>query len=598
VPHSVETVDSPQGITRSGEPIGAANLAVLTAAVALIAALVYVLTAAGKIWVMGSIANVSRDLVWMTPLSNLFWYFIGWVGLVLIGRVLGRQRGFHFGVWCLSATFVFSLFLRFTAIHRLAALIFAAGLATVMLGIYRRNPWRWLQRARLARNTLAVMFIVAGVAIPLRDTLARRRAVASLPEPAAGSPNVILIVLDAMRGDILQTAGYGRRVTPFLDSLAATGAIFTHAYSTAPWTLPSHGTLFTGQYPNLLNATFTEPLDGTFPTIAEQLAANGYYTFGLTANLHYTSWESGIDRGFVEWRDFKRSIRQLLRSSEIGQIQMILEIIDATSWRDVVAAIRRHMIYVHPKPESHVPVAGEITDQLLSWHDRRPRRPFLAFVNYYDAHWTYNPPAAYRQRFSDEPGLRDLYDGEVNYIDDELRRLFRELERRGALDSTFVIITSDHGELFGERGRTEHGNSLYAPVLRVPLILVGPGIGPRRVERAVSLRDLPATILQLTGAAGTFPGVSLTGHLADTSFQSSPVLSWYDADRGQWQAYLDDEFHLIRRPGAVELYRYRSDSVEAIDLAGVDSLRPQLLRLGEAMDRAIAEHASPPKPTP
>ena len=574
------------------ETAGPRDLAVITSSVALIASLLYVATAGVKIYYMGVFANVSRDLLWMSPLSNLIWYFAGWTVIAGIGRLVGGQKGFLLGVWCLCAVFVFSIFLRFTAIHRISAVIFAAGLATVTLGVFRRSPEAWLHRARVARNTLAVAFLVAILTVALRSAVAGRRALAALPDPPPGAPNLLLLVLDAARGDVLQSAGYARSVMPFLDSLSESGAHFTNAFATAPWTLPSHGTMFTGEYPGRLNTTLIEPLGRTFPTITERLQASGYYTYGVTANLHYTNWESGVDRGFLEWRDYKRSLRQLLRSSEIGQVQMILEIIDATSWRDVVGAIRRHPIYVHPKPQPHIPVATEVTDQILAWYDRRPRRPFLVYANYFDAHWTYDPPAPYRRRFTDQPGLRDLYDGELAYIDDELRRLFRELRRRGALENTVVIVTADHGEHFDEHGLTQHGNSLYSPVLHVPLIIVGPGVAPRRVESAVSLRDLPATILDLVGLEGPLPGATLTGHIGDSAYQSSPVLSCFGSGASGWKSYIDGEFHFVRRPGGEELYRYRTDTEEAHNLADADSLRPQLIRLREGMDRAIASHVA------
>ena len=573
--------------------MGARELALLATTTAMLAALVYVLTAAGKMYWMKTFANVSRDLIWMSPLANLVWYVvIGWSMLALIALVIGERRGFNFGVWSLGLVFIFSLFLRFTAIHRLSALIFSAGLAMVLLRIFQRAPDAWLRRARYARNGLALAFLAATAWVLIGSRLEHRRTVRALPEPAAGKPNVILVIVDAMRGDVLQTAGYGRRAAPFLDSLAGTGAQFTYAFATAPWTLPSHGTMFTGRYPSRLNATFTEPLDESFPTVAEAFGANGYYNVGFTANLHYTSWESGLDRGFAEWHDFRRSFSQLLRSSELGQLQMILEMLDTPTLPGILRAIGRRQIYVHPKPESHIANAEKSTDRFLSWFDRKPARPFFAFINYYDAHWSYTPPAEYQKRFSESPSLRDLYDGEIAFVDDELRRLFTELRNRGGLENTYVIITSDHGELFGEHNLTTHGNSLYAPAVRVPLIIVGPGIPPARIERAVTLRDLPSTMTQLVGIESTFPGVSLTGHLADSSFQSSPVLAWHGGDPDSWKMVLDDEFHLVRKGELDRLYRYRSDVVEANDLAGIPEFEPHLLRLRSALEQAQA----PPRP--
>lgn len=571
----------------AAETSGARALAVLTATIALLAAVIYVLMAGAKMYVQGQFANVSRDLVWMSPLSNLFWYFAGWVALVAIARIIGAQRGFAFGVWALLAMFSFSLFLRFTAIHRVAAIIFAAGVATVAVRVYRQAPDVWLRRARVTRNALGAAFLVATVVVLGRRALSQRE----LPPAVAGAPNVLLLVLDCVRGDLMQATGYARGITPFLDSLALRSAHFANAFSTAPWTLPSHGSMFTGEYPGRLNATLRIPLDDTHPTIGEHFSGRGYYTYGLTGNLHYTSWESGLARGFAEWHDYERSMRQVLRSSEIGQIQMILEIIDASSWRDVVAAIRRHAIYVHPKPEAPVPVAGEMTDTFLAWHAQRPDRPFLAFINYYDAHFPYAPPAPYRRRFGDTTA-RDLYDGEVAYIDDELRRLFGELRQRGALENTYVVITSDHGELFGEQGRTTHGNSLFTPVLHVPLIVAGPGIEPHRVSHPVTIRDIPATIAELTGIGVQFPGASLTGYFRDSTFRSSPALAWLGQGEERMVSYLDEEFQLIQQQNREFLFRYRADPLNEQDLIAVDSLRHQLERMRADLARLVGEQTA------
>lgn len=585
---------TPAAATGSGDPAsgrhavtGARALGVYASAIALLAALLFVTRAAIRIFGTGIFADVSRDVLWMSPVSNLVWYGVAWAVFAVAARLVGGERGFEVGVWGLIATFTFSLLLPVTAIHRVAALIFAAGLATALVQVQQRSPQSWFRLARATRNVLAVGFLGANIVMFAGESLATRRAARNLPDARPGSPSVIFLVIDTMRGDVLQSAGYHRRVMPFLDSLAAEGAYFPYAFATTSWTLPSHGSMFTGEYAGRLTTTTTVPLDGSYHTLGEAFAASGFYTVGFTANLHYTSWESGINRGFHEWHDYQRSFRQVLRSSVIGQLQMFIEISDATSWQDVVAALRRHQIMVYPKPEQHAPTATEMTDRFLSWYDRRPTRPFFSFVNYFDAHLPYRPPRDYRTRFTAHPERRDLYDGELAYVDDELRRLFSELRQRGALENTYVVITADHGEHFGGHGELGHGASLYSAVLRVPLVLLGPRISPRRVEHAVSLRDLPGTFVHLAGVSFPFPGVSLTGHLADSSYRSSPVLAQLGTGAEAWQSYTDDEFHLVRRPGGEELYRYRSAPAEANDLARVDSLKPQLLRLRQEMAAAI-----------
>jgi arylsulfatase A-like enzyme len=569
----------------------ARTLGAWAAALALAAALLYGGAAAWKLYVIGDFANVSRDLLWMTPLSNLFWFGVGWVMVLAIGAPLRPARRMQFGLWALTAAFVFSLFLPFTAVHRVAALIFAFGAGSVAVSLYRKHPARFLRTARLTRNGIGILFVVLTAGVAGWSALDTRASASRAAR--TGAPNVVLLIIDTMRGDVLGASGYGRPTTPFIDSLAAGGAHFRYAFSSSSWTLPSHATMFTGMYPADLSTTMRKPLDGTFRTLGEAFRDNGYYTYGLTANLHYTSWESGIGRGFHEWHDYRRSVRQLLRSSLLGQIQMVLRIIDATRMEDVIAAVRAHEIYVHPKPEPHIPRADRITDDFLGWVDGRPDRPFFAFLNYFDPHWTYDPPAEYRDRFASPPKPRDLYDGEVAYVDDELRRLFGELRRRGVLENTVVLLTADHGEHFGEQDHRQHGGTLYAPVIRVPLVLTGPGIAPYSVNTAVSQRDVASTLLQLAGLVDSIPGIPLTGHLGDSAFRSSPILANLHRE-ALLHAYVDQEFHLVvDSSGVEELYRYRTDSLELVDLAPADSMESVRIALRRAMEQARAEHSAP-----
>jgi arylsulfatase A-like enzyme len=569
---------------------GALALGVYAIAIALIASLLYIGTAAMRISVTDRFADVPRDVLWMSPVSSFIWFGLAWIAVTVVARFIRAEKGFEIGLWLLFALFGFSQMLAFTAIHRVAALLLAAGLATAVLRMQQRSPGKWLRGARRTRNALALGFVGANVVAVAGSSLAGARATRNLTDAPPGSPDVILLVLDTMRGDVLQAAGSSRRVMPFLDSLAASAAFFPYAFATSSWTLPSHGSMFTGEYPGALNTSTTEPLEDAYRTLGEQFASSGYYTVGVTGNLHYTNWESGINQGFLEWHDYQRSPRQLLRSSLIGRIQMLVEIADASSWQDVVDAVRRHDIMVYPKPDQDAPVASQITDRFLSWHHRRPARPYFAFLNYFDAHAPYRPPIQYRTRFAETPTDRDLYDGELAYIDDELRRLFAELHRRRGLENTYVVITSDHGEHFGGHGQLEHGETLYNAVLRVPLVIVGPAVAGKRVERAVTLRDLPITVLQLANLQEDFPGEPLTGHLTDSAFRSSPVLASLGTGAEAVRAYVDDEFHLVQRPDGEELYRYRSDPRELADLAQVDSLKPQLVRLRQEMLLAIERH--------
>jgi arylsulfatase A-like enzyme len=575
------------------KPSVARQFGAFASALALVAALLYVAAASYRIFVLGVFGNVSRDVLWMSPLSNLLWFGMSWAACAALARLIGGDRGFRVGLGGLFTAFVYSLLLPLSAIDRVAALILAAGIATSFVQHQQRFQAQWLRGARLTRNVLAIAFLAASIVAGIVTTVAHRKELARLKKAPPGAPNVIFLVIDTMRGDVLQAAGYQRQVMPFLDSLAANGAYFPYAFATAPWTLPSHGSMFTGQYARRLNTTVVRPLSRGYRTLGEVFEDAGFYTVGVTSNLHYTNWESGINQGFLEWHDYRRSFRQVLRSSFIGELQLFIEISDARSWQDVADALKRHDMIVYRKPAQHESPASQITDRFVSWYDRRPARPFLAFINYVDAHRPYAPPRPYRTKFTQHPKPRDLYDGELAYVDDQLRRLLTELGRRGALENTYVVITSDHGEQFGEHKLTDHGNSLYGSVLRVPIIIIGPGIGTRRIEHAVSLRDIPETILALARVKENIGGVSLTGYFTDSSFRSSPVLSALMGNGSEtgkmWQSYIDDEFHLLPGPNNGQLYRYRVDPAERNNLARIDSL--ELTRVRADLRRAITSQS-------
>src|SRR5262249_3221997 len=149
---------------------------------------------------------------------------------------------------------------------------------------------------RLVRRSLVVLstLLAAVAAISFgTETWSERHAEARLPANPRRAPNVILIVLDTVRGDSLGFAGSGRGTRPDRDRLAARGVRFDRAYATAPWPAPSHASMFTGRWSHELSVGWDRPLNGTFPTLAEFLAARGYATAGFVANTTYCSSETG-----------------------------------------------------------------------------------------------------------------------------------------------------------------------------------------------------------------------------------------------------------------------------------------------------------------
>jgi arylsulfatase A-like enzyme len=405
--------------------------------------------------------------------------------------------------------------------------------------------------------------------------------------------------------------GYERPTTPGLERLARESTTFDFAMSTAPWTLKSHGTLFTGLYPGEIEGGFERALEFTTPVLAEEFGKRGYMTTGIVANLLYTSRESGLAQGFVHYDDYHLSARQLFMHSWIAHTPLVRNLAKSRSGRDVWKAIRQPALDFDLKDFNSrtygLRSASTITTAFLDWQAAQPKRPFFAFLNYFDAHWSYQSPRDFQRRFVlPDRAFKGLYDAAIAYVDSEVDRLLTELRARGLLDNTIVVITSDHGEQFGDHALTQHANSLYKQLLHVPLLIRYPAAVPAgvRVTSAVTLRDLPATLAQLAGLAGVpFPGTSLAGSWiagATTPEGSIPLAELSGVIRptpgspaafGPMRAVFDQQFHYIRRgDGVEELFDYRVDPSETSDLSQTAAGGQRIARLRQRLESASRQH--------
>jgi arylsulfatase A-like enzyme len=229
---------------------------------------------------------------------------------------------------------------------------------------------------------------------------------------------------------------------------------------------------------------------------------------------------------------------------------------------------------------------------------RDPRGPWFGFLHTYDVHCPYDPPAPYAGRFTSAdaepievagrcgnphfnqleltPGqvrfLSDRYDDDVRRTDDALGALFAALEQLGLFEHTVVIVTSDHGEEFGEHGRVGHERTLYREALHVPLLVAAPGLEPRVVDEPVGLADVVPTVLELLGVEhqGSFDGRSLApllrgsvdparpaGRLADLAWRQE-LASWIEGDE-HWIVDLETR--------SVQRFDWKTDPDERADLA-------------------------------
>ena len=506
--------------------------------------------------------------------------FFGGVGLAL--AVLSRWR--RLVSWRAAVlTFAFLAFLSLLflipGMAFYSVVLLAGGAAVQASRIMNRHQAAW---DRVCRQTLPWLLVLGagsagwGVGAPW---IAEVRARTALPTARPDAPNVVLIVLDTVRAESLSAYGFHEPTSPWLEQFATRAVTFQHALSTSPWTLPAHATLFTGRAPRELSADWESALDDTHPTLAEIFAAHGYLTGGFVANYDYASARTGLDRGFHSYDDHT-AIKNLAGHTYDSRART-----SSSLGRLAIPRVRRILDNLAHKN------APALNREFLRWLGRREERPVFAFLNYYDAHSPYRSPSFYDTKFRSDgdpriQGRLDAYEGCIAFLDDQLRDLFQQLDRSGFLRNTLVVITSDHGEQFGEHGLARHGNSLYRPVLEVPLLIAFEGSVPRgiRVQDAVSLRDVASTVVDLAGIdlPGGVPGQSLRRYWTNEGAElpkSAPVVSEVSAairqprwlnSAGPMVSVVENGFHYIKNFGrnSEELYDFVNDRRELRNLVG------------------------------
>jgi len=311
------------------------------------------------------------------------------------------------------------------------------------------------------------------------------------PEP----PNIILVVLDTVRDDYAGD-GQGRKdITPNYERLVSQGTEFTHAWSVAPWTAPSHVSMLTGLLPSEHGCTTKHwRLDADITTMAEIISESGYETAAFYSNPWLTDGMTGMMRGF--------EINAVVGPNDERQIGLLT---------------------------SRAQGGPESVRNISRWLSLRSgERPFFMFVNFLEAHLPYAPPPVYRDAHpsalpADDQVVNEwahefnaglhpaeevdwnrvnyLYAGDVFMSDRLLGSLLDLLEEHGLDENTVVIVTSDHGENLGDHGLAEHQFGVFETLLSVPLVVRAPGLlAPGERNDPVMLTDLFATVLDLAGA--------------------------------------------------------------------------------------------------
>jgi arylsulfatase A-like enzyme len=370
-----------------------------------------------------------------------------------------------------------------------------------------------------------------------------------VPRVARWRPNVVVVTLDTTRADALGCYGTEAALTPTIDALAARGVRFSAARATAPVTLPSHASIFTGTYPFQHgvrdNGTFVLSADAH--TLAERLGAAGWQTAAFTAAFVLDS-AFGLAQGFDRYDD-------------VGDQQA------ATGG------------------EGEERPAEEVVDRALAWLATADRgRPFFLWVHLFDPHFPYAPPADLlaAHPFTDNPGrrgnarekARHLYRLEVAHADRQLDRLLAGLAPFGGADPTVVAIVGDHGEGLGDHGESTHAVYVYDSTILVPFLLAHATLPAGRVvPEPVSTIDLAPTLLAWFGLPtdGTF-GADLGPLLRGEPFAPTrPVYfencaTWFTSGWAPLYGVIDGNHKVIVGP-TVRAFDLSQDRDEKRDIA-------------------------------
>ncbi len=355
--------------------------------------------------------------------------------------------------------------------------------------------------------------------------------------------NVILISLDTLRQDHLGLYGYEKDTSPNLDKYSEEATVFTNAFSTSSLTLPSHASIFTSRIPSHVAIEQENMIDYKIETLVEVLREKGYYTHAFKPHNTFISEKWGFDQGF----DIFESVRS------------------GKNFQD----------------------ADLIFPRFNKWLEENKNEKFFAFIHTMQIHKPYCPPDAFdlfkgdyngdvscssisdlsvhdrKVDQSDIPRYISLYDGEIRYTDFYLGQLFKKLEELKLDDKTIVVLLSDHGEEFGERGRVaEHGGKyLNNEIVKIPLIVKAPNLRKGVVEENISTVDVAPTILDLLGITmpSDYQGVSVRKR------GDRPI--YLESEKARGVILNEWKLLTINKLNEVSLYNLKDDPGEKINLA-------------------------------
>jgi arylsulfatase A-like enzyme/Flp pilus assembly protein TadD len=343
--------------------------------------------------------------------------------------------------------------------------------------------------------------------------------------------NVLVITIDTLRADYLSCYGSTKVKTPNIDALAHSGVLFKNTVAPAPFTLPSHVSLFTGLIPPVHGAQDNSGffVNDKLQTLAESFAAAQYKTAAFVGAFAVDS-RFNLDQGFDFYED------------------------DYTSTSLITTPERK---------------ADKVIDAAFKWLDKNKTNRWFVWIHLFDPHFSYDPPEKFRKLYPN-----DLYGGEVAYVDDQIGRLKRFLKQNGLSEKTLIVLTADHGESLGEHNEKTHGIFAYESTLRIPLIIspAPTGASPKVVNQRVRLIDVAPTISELQGVSfpNSIQGISLIPLIKaeskgiDNSYFEA-VSMYLKAGWAPLRGFYSDHFKFIDLP-VPELYELNADPKESKNL--------------------------------
>lgn len=605
------------------------------------------------------LANFPINSLWAT-IFNVFLAQIILVSItvlvtVIIGFLMKKRKSQELTTIPASFGLAFGLVITFFVLSKFAAVVnkkiglviislagIGSGLVTGFLFFTmiqwwqkKKKLWFWLWRSVVISALVSfslTSLVVFGLVIhrQVYGVPGFPKRISVKAEATPEKLNVLLITIDAFRADHAGVYGYSPQTTPYLDELAKKGVLFENAYTNAPWTFPSFASEMTSRYPTELNTSVEElstdevkakgRLIEKPETLAERMATFGYSTQAILTN-EWLSQRRGFDQGFENFVNvekmmpyhynfhFKNSVLAFLLN-KIPTLEGKLESF-------------HHFLFGPGWQHLRTP-ALELTPWIENWLENHQKERFFLWVHLIDPHNPYDPlpefspqefeislkrmnqlreisardPEQVRWREIDKEAYISLYDGDVSQADAGVDDIWQKLNDLGLNEKTILIITADHGEEFWDHEGLGHGRTFYDETVKIPLLILGPGIEPRQVSQRVSLLDLFPTIIDLIGEKKPkeVMGRSLKPLIEGKNLPVEPIILEANSRGDKARAIIWGDYKLIHNyfTDEEELYNLKTDLNEKNNLIKVlpeiaNQLRSQLFTVVEESEKNYQE---------